>query len=70
MILLLVLWLVGALGGVLVAGPAPRPLDVFPLEVKEDLSIVVQTGAAKAIKGSTQNPELSTPYEPGSATKV
>ena len=57
-------------GGVLVAGPAPRPLDVFPLEVKEDLSIVVQTGAAKAIKGSTQNPELSTPYEPGSATKV
>ncbi len=57
-------------GGVLVAGPAPRPLDVFPLEVREDLSIVVQTGAAKAIKGSPENPGLAIPYEPGQATKV
>ncbi|HEU4758960.1 MAG TPA: ubiquinol-cytochrome c reductase iron-sulfur subunit [Dehalococcoidia bacterium] len=57
-------------GGVLVAGPAPRPMDVFPLTINEDLSIVVQTGQAKAIKGSTHNPERSIPYEPGNATKV
>ena len=55
-------------GGVLVAGPAPRPMDVFPLEVKEDLSIVVQTGLAKAIKGGPQNPGRAAPYQPGSAT--
>ena len=57
-------------GGVLVAGPAPRPLDVFPLEVKEDLSIVVQTGEAKAVKGGPQNPGRAVPYQPGSASKT
>jgi len=57
-------------GGVLVAGPAPRPMDVFPLEVKEDLSIVVETGLAKAIKGSPQNPGRAAAYQPGSVTKT
>ncbi len=55
-------------GGVLVAGPAPRPLDVFPLEVKEDLSIVVQTGRQFEGSGSQKNPGRATPYEPGSTT--
>jgi len=55
-------------GGVLVAGPAPRPLDVFPLEVKEDLSIVVQTGRQFEGTGSAENPSKATPYEPGSTT--
>ena len=49
-------------GGVLVAGPAPRPLDRFPIEVKEDGSIVVTTGVAAAEKGSPENPGNTTPY--------
>jgi len=57
-------------GGILVAGPAPRPLDVFPIEIQDDLSIVVQTGSAKAITGSTNNPGKAVPYEPGNATDI
>lgn len=49
-------------GGVLVAGPAPRPLDRFPIEVQDDGSIVVTTGVAAAEKGSTENPTKATPY--------
>ncbi len=56
-------------GGILVAGPAPRPMDVFPMEVNDDLSIVVQTGPANVIPGSGENPSLSAPYQAGSATK-
>ncbi len=55
-------------GGVLVAGPAPRPMDVFPLEVKEDLSIVVQTGRKFEGTGSPLNPSRAAPYEPGGTT--
>jgi cytochrome b6-f complex iron-sulfur subunit len=49
-------------GGILVAGPSPRPLDVFPLEVQEDKSIKVTTGVAVAEKGSPQNPTKTVPY--------
>ena len=31
-------------GGVLVFGPAPRPMDVFPITVEGDGSLIVQTG--------------------------
>ncbi len=55
-------------GGIIVAGPAPRPMDVFPLEVQQDRSIVVQTGRAFEGTGSPQNPTRATPYEPGSKT--
>ena len=57
-------------GGILVAGPAPRPLDVFPIEVQDDLSIVVQTGSAKALQGSTDNPSKAIPYQPGNTTNI
>jgi len=55
-------------GGVIVFGPAPRPLDVFPLEVNEDLSITVQTGRQFEGTGSPENPALSAPYEAGAKT--
>ncbi len=49
-------------GGILVAGPAPRPMDVFPLEVQEDNSIKVTTGVTAAEKGSQENPSKTTEY--------
>jgi cytochrome b6-f complex iron-sulfur subunit len=50
-------------GGILVAGPAPRPLDLFPLEVKEDKSIVVTVGFSVAQKGSPENPSKTVAYD-------
>jgi len=50
-------------GGILVAGPAPRPLDIFDLEVQSDKSVVVTTGVTVAIKGSPENPSKTTPYD-------
>ncbi len=55
-------------GGVLVAGPAPRPMDVFPLEVQADKSIIVQTGRAFEGSGSADNPKRAAAHEPGSTT--
>jgi cytochrome b6-f complex iron-sulfur subunit len=55
-------------GGVLVFGPAPRPMDVFPLEVQEDMTVIVQTGRQFEGTGSAANPARAAPYEPGSAT--
>jgi cytochrome b6-f complex iron-sulfur subunit len=55
-------------GGIIVAGPAPRPLDVFPITVQSDRSIVVQTGRAHEGSGSLQNPSRSVPYAPGNKT--
>ena len=55
-------------GGIIVAGPAPRPLDVFPLEVQSDLSIVVQTGRQFEGTGSADNPTRAAPYQPGNKT--
>ena len=49
-------------GGILVAGPAPRPLDIFELEVQSDKSVVVTTGVTVAIKGGPENPSKTTPY--------
>ena len=49
-------------GGILVAGPSPRPLDLFPLEPRDDGSIVVTTGVAAAEKGSPDNPSRTTAY--------
>jgi cytochrome b6-f complex iron-sulfur subunit len=49
-------------GGILVAGPAPRPLDLFELEVQSDKSVVVTTGVTVAIKGGPENPSKTTPY--------
>jgi len=49
-------------GGILVAGPAPRPMDLFTLEVQKDKSIVVTTGVTVAIKGSPENPSQTVPY--------
>lgn len=55
-------------GGVLVFGPAPRPMDVFPIEVNSDLSLTVQTGRQFEGTGSPDNPSRTAPYEPGSTT--
>ena len=55
-------------GGVILAGPAPRPMDVFPLLVNDDLSITVQTGRDFEGTGSVLNPLLSAPYEAGATT--
>src|SRR3990172_10184060 len=50
-------------GGILVYGPAPRPLDLFTLEVQDDKSVVVTTGVTVAIKGSPENPTQTPPYD-------
>jgi len=50
-------------GGILVAGPAPRPMDLFDLEVQSDKSVVVTTGVTVAIKGSPENPSKTTAYD-------
>jgi cytochrome b6-f complex iron-sulfur subunit len=59
-------------GGVIVFGPAPRPLDVFPITVNDDNpatpSITVQTGRQFEFTGSTSNPARTAAYEPGSET--
>jgi cytochrome b6-f complex iron-sulfur subunit len=55
-------------GGVRVAGPAPRPMDVFPLTVNDNLTITVQTGRDFEGTGSEENPARAAPYEPGSTT--
>jgi cytochrome b6-f complex iron-sulfur subunit len=55
-------------GGVIVYGPAPRPLDVFPVEVQDDGSLIVQTGRAFEGTGSANNPSRATPLEPGNTT--
>lgn len=55
-------------GGVLVFGPAPRSMDVFPLEVNDDGSITVQTGRQFEGTGGPDNPEKAVPLEPGNTT--
>ena len=55
-------------GGVKVFGPAPRPLDVFPLLVNDDLSVTVQTGRDYEGTGCTDNPTRTAPYDAGRAT--
>jgi cytochrome b6-f complex iron-sulfur subunit len=55
-------------GGIAVFGPAPRPLDVFPIEVQEDGSLIVRTGRQYEGSGSSQNPARAVPLEPGNAT--
>ncbi len=55
-------------GGVIVFGPAPRSLDVFPLEVNDDLSLTVQTGRQFEGNGSPDNPRFAAPYEAGATT--
>jgi cytochrome b6-f complex iron-sulfur subunit len=55
-------------GGVLVFGPAPRSMDVFPVEVQGDGGLVVQTGRQFEGTGSPNNPARAVPLEPGSTT--
>jgi len=55
-------------GGVIVFGPAPRPMDVFPIEVQPDLSIIVQTGRQFEFTGSPNNPSRTVIYKPGEKT--
>jgi cytochrome b6-f complex iron-sulfur subunit len=50
-------------GGILVYGPAPRPLDLFDLEVQDDKSVVVTTGVTVAIKGGPDNPSKAVTYD-------
>jgi len=47
---------------ILVFGPAPRPLDLFEVHVKEDGGLVINTGAIT--KGSHDNPKRAVPYTP------
>lgn len=49
-------------GGILVAGPAPRPMDRFAIEVQEDNSIVVNTGVTVAETGAADNPSKTVEY--------
>lgn len=55
-------------GGVKVFGPAPRPLDVFPITVEADKSLTVLTGRAYEGSGNDHNPARTIPYEPGQKT--
>ena len=55
-------------GGVIVFGPAPRPMDVFPIEVQDDGSLIVQTGRQFEFTGSPRNPSRTVPLEPGNTT--
>jgi len=55
-------------GGVIVAGPAPRPMDVFPIEVLKDGSLRVQTGRQFEFTGSTSNPSRAISPEAGNIT--
>jgi len=55
-------------GGIIVFRPAPRSLEVFPLAVQEDGSLVVETGIQFAGTGSLENPSRSVPIEPGNTT--
>lgn len=55
-------------GGVRVVGPSPRPMDVFPLEVNDDLSVTVLTGRQFEGTGTGANPLRAAPYEAGAAT--
>jgi cytochrome b6-f complex iron-sulfur subunit len=55
-------------GGVLVFGPAPRSLDVFPVEVQGDGGLVVQTGRQFEGSGSPNNPARAVPLESGNTT--
>lgn len=50
-------------GGILVSGPASRPMDRFPVEVREDGSVVVTAGLSAAEKGSPDNPSKTIAYE-------
>lgn len=56
-------------GGVRVYGPAPRPLDVFPLVVNDDLSITVDVGRQYVGNGSPDNPLRTAPYQAGGVTQ-
>jgi cytochrome b6-f complex iron-sulfur subunit len=59
-------------GGVIVAGPAPRPMDRFAIKlnedgsvfVNEDGSIVVSVGLNVAQTGGLDNPSQVAPYNP------
>jgi cytochrome b6-f complex iron-sulfur subunit len=55
-------------GGVIVFGPAPRSMDVFPIEVQDDGSLIVQTGRQFEGSGSPNNPTRAIPLEPGNVT--
>ena len=50
-------------GGVLVFGPAPRSMDVFPIEVQDDGNIIVQTGQQFQGTGGEDNPSKTVPYD-------
>jgi cytochrome b6-f complex iron-sulfur subunit len=50
--------------GLLVFGPAPRPLDTMAIDVKDNGDVVVNTGAIA--KGGKDNPQRTVPY-PGTA---
>ncbi len=50
-------------GGILVAGPAPRPMDLFEVQVQEDNSLIVSTGVTVAETGSADNPTKTVPYD-------
>jgi cytochrome b6-f complex iron-sulfur subunit len=45
---------------ILVAGPAPRPLDTMAVEVEDDGTVIVHTG--EVTLGGADNPERAVPY--------
>jgi cytochrome b6-f complex iron-sulfur subunit len=53
--------------GLLVFGPAPRPLDTMAIEVKDNGDVVVNTGAIT--KGGKDNPQRTAPY-PAAAVRI
>ncbi len=46
-----------------IAGPAPRPLDYFPLEIKEDGTLVADTSVI--LRRRDYDPSQATPVPPG-----
>ncbi|HEV2129255.1 MAG TPA: Rieske 2Fe-2S domain-containing protein [Thermomicrobiales bacterium] len=48
--------------GEYVAGPAPRGMDIMPLEVQEDGAIAVNTDPSTIILGDVDRSEVAVPY--------
>lgn len=53
---------------ILVAGPAPRPLDTMAVKVEGDGSLIVHTG--EITLGGEDNPLRAVPYRPGGVANL
>ena len=49
--------------GARVSGPAPRGMDIMPLEVQDDGAITVDTNPSTVILGDVERSEVAVPYQ-------